>query len=195
MSTEQLDIFPAETSDPDTVQRGDDAKGAVFSACGLYRYQLWRVWDPTKPVVVFVMLNPSKADHQKDDSTIIRCQNFAKSWNCGGVYVINLFAFRSTYPTELLQAEDPIGTSNLSYQLVTMHKRDVDSIVVAWGNSPIVRKLQKSSPDYLFEVFGGLPLYHMGLSKDGTPKHPLYLKSDTLLAPFKLDDYLTTFNK
>ena len=66
--------------------------GAIISDCGKYRYQLWRKWDPSLPVVLFIMLNPSQADASEDDPTIRRCINYAKSWGYGGIYVGNLFA-------------------------------------------------------------------------------------------------------
>ena len=37
-------------------------RGATFSADRRYRYRLWRRWDGARPVVAFVMLNPSTAD-------------------------------------------------------------------------------------------------------------------------------------
>ncbi|TMF61888.1 MAG: DUF1643 domain-containing protein, partial [Chloroflexi bacterium] len=69
-------------------------RGATFSADRRYRYRLWRRWDGARPVVAFVMLNPSTADARRDDPTIRRCIGFAKSWGFGGVEVVNLFAYR-----------------------------------------------------------------------------------------------------
>ena len=60
--------------------------GAVFSPCGRYRYQLWRVWDPGRPLgcVMFLMLNPSTATDAEDDPTIRRCSGYARSWATAG---------------------------------------------------------------------------------------------------------------
>lgn len=54
------------------------------------------------------MLNPSTADENVDDPTIRRCINFAKDWGYGGMYVGNLFAFRTAYPKELKEAGFPV---------------------------------------------------------------------------------------
>ena len=54
--------------------------GAEFDGTGAYRYSLWREWDSLRPIVAFVMLNPSTADTAKDDPTIRRCASFARSW-------------------------------------------------------------------------------------------------------------------
>ena len=74
--------------------------GAVFSPCERYRYKLWRVWDPARPLglVMFLMLNPSTATDAEDDPTIRRCIGYARSWGYGGLYVGNLFAYRATTP-------------------------------------------------------------------------------------------------
>ena len=58
---------------------------AKFSPCRKYRYVLCRVCDRTKPFAMFIGLNPSNADETKDDPTIKRCLNFAKSWGYGGI--------------------------------------------------------------------------------------------------------------
>ena len=48
-------------------------QGAYLSECGWYRYLLWRRWQPSAPVVNFIMLNPSTADAVQDDPTVTRC--------------------------------------------------------------------------------------------------------------------------
>ncbi len=48
--------------------------------------------------VVWVMLNPSTADHVHDDPTIRRCMGFARAWGYGGIAVVNLYAWRATDP-------------------------------------------------------------------------------------------------
>ena len=74
---------------------------AVFSDCRKYRYALWRVWDESKPVAVFIGLNPSTADEVNDDPTVKRCVNFAQEWGYGGLCMANLFAFMATDPEVL----------------------------------------------------------------------------------------------
>lgn len=52
---------------------------AVISDCGRYRYELGRRWDDG-PLLEFDMLNPSTANAERNDPTIVRCVGFAKSW-------------------------------------------------------------------------------------------------------------------
>jgi hypothetical protein len=142
-------------------------KAAILSEDNLYRYQLSRIWDESKPLILFIMLNPSTADADADDPTIRRVIRFATSWGYGGVYVANLYAFRSTDPKALKHADDPIGKENISYitHLIGM----ADKVVYAWGNN-------QKEPTWLSELVQ--TPYYIDLSKNGIPKHPLYLKSD-----------------
>lgn len=150
-----------------------EKKDAIISDCKQFRYSLCRVWDASKPKVLFIMLNPSTADAETDDATIRRCRGYAESWGYGGFFVGNLFPFRSPEPKDLLKCENPIGENNEEY-LKTMAEHCC-IIVCAWGNSPIVNKIKKRFPDYLplKKIVG--ELHYLELSNDGTPKHPLYL--------------------
>lgn len=159
-------------------------KSAIISNDGLYRYRLDRVWKEDGPLVLFLMLNPSTADATKDDATITRCINYAKSWGYGGLVVGNLFAFRSTKPKNLLAANNPIGDDNLMY--LDKMFLEVSGVICAWGNGGIVKKLgKKLGEDYkpLKGWFGHLA--YLELAKDGTPKHPLYLKKE--LQPIRFE--------
>jgi hypothetical protein len=82
---------------------------ATFSPCRKYRYTLTRTWVPDLPLINFVMLNPSTADEVVNDPTVERCERRARMWNCGGLIVTNIFAWRSTDPDELRRVADPVG--------------------------------------------------------------------------------------
>lgn len=156
--------------------------GAIISNCNNYRYQLWRIWDPNRPLVLFVMLNPSTADHTKDDPTIRRCTGFAKSWGYGGFYVGNLFAYRSTDPKQLYNAHFPIGDDNYTH-LQEMSLK-CDKIVLAYGNSHLVKQLITAGHRDCFKEW---ELFCIDQSADGTPKHPLYLPKHLTPKPISND--------
>lgn len=165
------------------------SKGAVISTDKVYRYRLWRIWDDTKDKVLFIMLNPSTADYDVDDPTIRRCVGFAKSWGFGGVYVGNITAFRSTDPKKLNQDSFATGTENLLH-IMDMVK-DCTTVVCAWGNGPVLKKLTKGSGIAVERACGVFILKQKGKricvidrAKDGTPKHPLYLKKDLQLKDY-----------
>jgi hypothetical protein len=67
---------------------------ALFSPCGKYRYWLTRTWDLSRPTIAVIGLNPSKADLQRDDNTVRKCQEFARNWGYGRLLMLNLYAYR-----------------------------------------------------------------------------------------------------
>ena len=140
-------------------------KTALLSEDNIYRYQLSRIWDEEKPKILFIMLNPSTADEFVEDPTIRRVVNYAKDWGYGGVYVGNLYAFRSTDPKGLKCIADPIGPENINHiqTLISL----VDKVIYAWGN-------EQKEPDWLKKIVE--TPYCIEISKKGIPKHPLYLK-------------------
>jgi hypothetical protein len=139
---------------------------ACFSRCGTYRYALWRRWA-AGPQVLFVMLNPSTADKQRDDPTIRRCIGFAARWGYGAVAVGNLFAFRTPSPDVLRQAAHPVGRANDRW--LERLAAESSRLIAAWGNDGafLGRDAQ------VRELLG--PLYALALTRRGQPRHPLYL--------------------
>jgi hypothetical protein len=148
---------------------------ATFSVCGLYRYQLGRIWDDTKPMAGWIMLNPSTADASQDDPTIRRVITFSRCWGYGGAAIRNLFALRSTDPKGLLKARDPIGPDGFEAALEAVACRVT---IVAWGK--LTRPEFQAHAAKLLQAIRdrrGSPIC-LGINSDRTPKHPLYLRSD-----------------
>ncbi|MFT6098812.1 MAG: hypothetical protein ACJAYF_001355 [Arenicella sp.] len=145
---------------------------AKLSDCRNYRFALWRTWDDSKPFAMIVGLNPSTADEVKDDPTLTRCINFAKSWGYGGVCMTNLFAYRATDPKDMKAQNDPIGANNDIW--LNKLANDAGIVVAAWGNDG--RYLSRSNM-----VVEMLPnLHYLKMNKSGEPAHPLYLKADLI---------------
>jgi hypothetical protein len=142
-------------------------RGAILSEDNKYRYELSRIWDEEKPRILFIMLNPSTADANTDDPTIRRVINFAKSWGYGGLFVANLYAFRSTDPKGLKYTDDPIGKDNIQHIQTLLGL--TEKVIYAWGNN-------QKEPEWLYNVVS--TPYCIETSKNGTPKHPLYLRAD-----------------
>lgn len=153
-------------------------KAALISGCKRYRYWLSREWDASKPKMVFVMLNPSVADADIDDPTIRRCMGFAAREGCGGIVVVNIFAFRATDPQELVGNKIARGEHNddWQYEWISQAARDGAPVVLAWGAHKTVTQEAKRFLDYYAEM--GIDLYCLGQTKSGAPKHPLYIASD-----------------
>lgn len=166
-------------------------RGADVSECGRYRYRLWRRWGDG-PVLTFVMLNPSIADGLLDDPTIRRCVSFAARDGFEGIEVVNLFAQRATVPDVLVDVNDPVGPRNLE---VVADVLDVaDAVVVAWGAVALEvigerrRRGGEFDPRLTFRdrLRGGdgPAIECLGLTKDGHPRHPLYVKGDAPRRPW-----------
>lgn len=147
--------------------------GAIIK--GEYRYLLWRIWDDAAPQVVFTMCNPSTADEAIDDPTIRRCIGFARHWGFGSLSVVNLFAYRSSSPQDLLKVADPIGPENTKYLLQAVAQ--AACCVVAWGS--VGRYLGRDRAVVSLLSDGGYHLDCLGRNQDGSPKHPLYIRKGT----------------
>ncbi len=160
-------------------------RGALLSACGRYRYKLWRRWDPLKPSVVFVMLNPSTADAFDDDPTIRRCVGFARDWDAGGIRVVNLFAWRATNPIDLPTGPEAVceqpaaGIVNRNDAAIAAAPDHGSRIIAAWGahQGAAVEHRRRVVLDLLGRR--GLTVEALGLTKGGAPRHPLYVRADT----------------
>lgn len=151
------------------------SKFATISECGTYRYWLNRQWvaDRGAPTIVFVMLNPSTADGQQDDPTIGRCVSFAKHWGCGELVVVNLYALRCPYPEALWQADDPVGDND---RFLRNALDKYERIVCAWG-----KNAKSDRVSAFVDMAHDNQLWCLGTNKNGSPKHPLYVKGDTEL--------------
>ena len=156
------------------------ARGAAISTCGLYRYQLWRYWG-SGDAMVWIMLNPSTADRDVDDPTIRRCMAFAKREGFDGIEVLNLYGLRATKPAHLLDHPDPEGPDNYKHWTRVLGYPWIKMVVAAWGASapkgcPPSRALKGRYME------GWLTL---GVTAEGHPRHPLYVKSDTPLERYR----------
>lgn len=151
--------------------KGDAPSVAVYSDCELYRYTLSRVWDAHAKRVSFVMLNPSTATEVQNDPTVERCERRARALGFGAFQVTNIFAWRATDPRDMRAAVDPIGPANDQHILDAAHW--ADTVIAAWGTHGAHRERGPQVAAMLQQA--NVPLYHLGLSKAGHPKHPLYI--------------------
>lgn len=153
-----------------THQKGDAASVAVYSPCERYRYALTRIWG-NGPRVLFVMLNPSTATEMQNDPTVERCERRARALGYGGFRVCNIFAWRDTDPRAMRAAADPVGPANDA--AIRDGALWADAIVCAWGTHGAHLDRGRQVETLLRAT--GRTLTHLGLSKDGHPKHPLYI--------------------
>ena len=172
---------------------------AVISSCGTYRYELRRTFAPelaftsmvpTRPLVTCI-LNPSKADAIENDPTVTRVSGFAKRWGCGWLLVTNADAYRETFPSEMIKAAksgvDICGPENDDY---IRRARDIcieneGIFLVGWGAN-LTGKVPggKDRQKRLAELIGDIAMC-LGVNKDGSPEHPLYIPYERPLKPWR----------
>lgn len=163
-----------------THRKGDADSHAEYSPCLAYRYSLVRIWDSTAPRLLFVLLNPSTATEVQNDPTVERCERRARALGAGAFAVCNIFAFRATDPRVMRAAADPVGPANDAAILAAAGW--ADRIVCAWGTHGA--HLGRGAAVERLLRAGGRRLEHLGLSRAGHPKHPLYIGYDIQPQPW-----------
>jgi hypothetical protein len=152
---------------------------AVFDVTRMYRYALIRAWGHTRSIL-WIMLNPSIADETILDPTVRRCLGFSEAWGFDRLTICNIFALRSTDPRALYHHTDPVGPENDDIIHANAHTADI--VIAAWGvhgalaerSSHVIKNLARQ----------GVRVHHLGLTKHGFPKHPLYLRATSVPIPF-----------
>lgn len=159
------------------------SSGALFSECHKYRYALWRIWDESVNPVMIIGLNPSTASEDIDDPTIRRVKSMAFKWGFGGVFMLNCFPIISADPAALydFRESDEFDTQCEYNRKQLQYFADKSgNVVFAWGAFDVVKELNvdkelsKQFPDALALV----------INKDGSPRHPLYVKGNTKLVKY-----------
>jgi len=152
--------------------------GASFSKDRTKRYALWRIWDDTKPKVMFIGLNPSKANETQDDPTIRRVIRFAHDWGFGAVYMCNLFSQVTPYPEELKLSTFTFDDVYILIQTSML----CDEVVFCWG----AFKGSEIRAQQAIKMFPNAVA--LEINKNGSPKHPLYVRADIDRVPYPRKD-------
>lgn len=164
----------------------DLTSGATFSEDGRFRFRLWRRWADDAPSggdVCFIMLNPSTADEVSNDPTVERCQRRAQRLGYGGLQVVNIFALRSTDPAGLYEDGADIGDGQENNRAICDAVAASDLVIAAWGRHGHYRRRDRAIRELLW--VRGTHVFCLGTNRDGTPKHPLYLRNDCPLVPLE----------
>lgn len=153
-----------------TFTKGDAASEAVYSDCERYRFLLTRTWGDGARAL-FIMLNPSTATEVQNDPTVERCERRARALGYGAFRVTNIFAFRATDPKAMRAEDDPVGDANDRAILDSLDW--ADAVICAWGNHGL--HLDRGQKVAAMLRAAGKPLFHLGLTGQGQPRHPLYV--------------------
>ncbi|OQW66143.1 MAG: hypothetical protein BVN29_06595 [Nitrospira sp. ST-bin5] len=149
----------------------DSTVSVVFSECQQYRYQLREIWDASKPLILWLLMNPSVACMNYSDPTLRKTGQFARAWGYGGQLVGNVHAYRATDKARLLKVADPVGPKN--DRMILAMASEAKTVVLAYGQPP--KPLRARGADVVALLRFHPKLCHLRLAQDGTPVHPLYL--------------------
>ncbi|MEM1149209.1 MAG: DUF1643 domain-containing protein [Pseudomonadota bacterium] len=154
-----------------------EERGAAFNEARTHRQRLWRIWDRSKPLLYSVGMNPSKADEVDNDPTVTRDVKRATQLGYGGVIKVNMQDVVETDSRKLDrmpidQRCTSANVSELKSALDAAQRREAD-ILCCWG-----RPGQKHGPVAWFTTQAarrGVTLFCLGMNKDGSPEHSLYV--------------------
>lgn len=155
---------------------------ASFSPCETYRYELGGSIGPEEPLlasvmpakqILWIMLNPSKADAMHDDPTIRTIVGYSERWSYNTLVVGNLYAYRATKPKDMWAAQKKgrnivgLGNDDVLRKLATQARERDGIVMAAWGADA-----EPSRVKAVCEIVG--PMSCLGRNGDGSPWHPLY---------------------
>lgn len=119
-----------------------------------------------------------------DDPTIRRCIGFARARRFGGLRVLNLFAFRATDPAHMKGQADPVGPDNdMHLRAALIAAKDANApVIAAWGVHGVHNYREEEVRALALEC--NVTLQCLGITKDGHPRHPLYVAADEEFVSF-----------
>lgn len=144
-----------------------------------YRYLLevnLGLKQPGKRLVV-IQKNPSIADGVLTDPTVSRVENWARVKGFTEVCYLNLFARRSTKPTELNKYDYSVMVGKLNDEIILQQLNTSQATVFAWGNPSSIKNqyYKRRSREVHSLVASALNKIHIvgALTKEGYPRHGL----------------------
>lgn len=147
---------------------------AHFSDDGKHRYELRRQWNKTLPPFVVIMLNPSTANAISLDPTCMGVMKRAVRRGYGEMIVLNVGAGVNTHPSNWRAMRDPIGPLNYKIiRRVLQECKERGGIVVAGWGTQAPSRVVENILDICHEEH--IELWAFDVTKDGHPKHPLYV--------------------
>ncbi|MBZ9688275.1 DUF1643 domain-containing protein [Clostridium estertheticum] len=147
-----------------------------------YRYYLSREWgvdSGSKKCLVAIMLNPSHASYLRGDGTVDFLMEFFDKKGFNKMIVLNLFAYKTTKPEELINLDDELEKKNE----IKSYLDEANEIFVGWGiNKELCREnstfknMFENKTNKLLKVLKNKQYKHKAYcfknSKGHKPMHP-----------------------
>jgi hypothetical protein len=159
---------------------------AKFNDDHTHRLILGRLWNESSSKIMFIGLNPSKADDVENDNTVRRLIKFSQNWGFGGFYIGNIYSYIATEPKDMIKYYSQLPNSQVKkLQKANLHqvidRASICSMTVfCWGAN-----VDQDDPWVEIVIRRFKNAYCFGKTKDGHPKHPLFLASHTQLQKFR----------
>lgn len=147
-----------------------------------------------KPLIV-IGINPSTAVPGNLDSTMKSVERIVSFNGFDSYIMINVYAERATNPDNLeAKVNNKLHAKNL--EMIENMLKSISGekkVWAAWGTNIEKRKYLKLCLEDLKTLLDkyNASWYKAGkVSKAGHPHHPLYLKGDSILEPFNIEEYI-----
>ncbi len=165
------------------IKVADEVRGdALFSPCGRYRLLLSREFPDGRGTALWIGMNPSTAAADVDDPTVRRESDYTRAWGYRRFVKANVMDWRATRPQDLLaEGTAPRSADNLA--VIRAQAAEADLVMLAFGAlHPRLRHFADETVAALRA--DGRPLFCLGLTKNGAPRHPLYMRKGLAPIPY-----------
>lgn len=166
-------------------RRGTPGWGTWVSQDDRLRFKLWQIWQPAEPILAWLMLNPSSADHERLDPTLRRVAGFTRDNGFGGFVAVNVFPQRNAKQDR--RWIDEAAALQMNGRLIPRALLGCQSCCLAWGAWDWA---QAPGWQLATQLARRLPLCWLGQTQSGSPKHPLYLAKSVRLTELPQDKIL-----
>lgn len=159
-----------------------------------YRYVLGTVGD--NPLIT-IGINPSTAQPEKLDNTLKSVNRIAFSNGFDSFIMLNVYAQRATLPNDMdIKFNERLHKENMkAFEWVLGQVKGNPTVWAAWGTIIEKREYLKTCLEEMVIIGNGYNVRWCNTgkpSKNGHPRHPLYLREDSKLTDFDITSYLTT---
>lgn len=100
-----------------------------------FRYSYIKCWDKSKPKIVAILLNPSKATLTRNDKTLDFLTEYFMNKDYGSMKIINLFCYMCTKSNRIQNTENDYEDKNWKYVKRYIDGNKDKDFFIGWGNS------------------------------------------------------------
>lgn len=150
--------------------------------------------EPGSCNLLIVGLNPSTATPDKPDPTIKRVKKIVEKEKLNGWIMINLYPLRTPKPSELPPTMDEeISKKNIEVIKWIDQNYPIGRVYAAWGTNIEKREYLVDECQHIVDSIHSEQWFVRGITKNGHPKHPLYVPYEEKMEWFPVQDYLWSF--